>query len=139
MLCLHPWLVLPWCMWFLYPLLWSLLKCPGYTLIAACPWALASIGVVVLACVGTVHIVICLAVNLGNIGGDEVGGVMWGGGTLCQLEYRTASKEYESLKMIVNIKNTFLNKNMHPYLAPVDTVHDQCPPLSCGKHPIEHR
>ena len=45
---LMPRLLLPWFMWFLHPLMWSLFKCPGYTLIAAFPWALATIGVVVL-------------------------------------------------------------------------------------------
>ena len=93
-----PWFIVPRLMSFVPPwFVMVVLECPGNSLIAGTPWSLASIGVAVLACLATIHIVTQGVGGLAGVvgGGAEVGG----GGALCQ-DGRTANKEKTYLEKV---------------------------------------
>ena len=97
-----PWFIVPWLMRFVPPwFVMGVLECPGDSLIAGTPWSLASIGVAVLACLATIHIVTQGVGGLAQGGAGEVGGgaVVGGGGALCQ-DGRTANKEKTYLEKV---------------------------------------
>ena len=81
-----------------------MLECPGDSLIAGTPWSLASIGVTVLACLATIHIVTQGVGGLAQGGAGVVGGGAVVGGALCQ-DGRTANKEKTHLERENNQSN----------------------------------
>ena len=97
-----PWFIVPRLMRFVPPwFVMVVLECPGNSLIAGTPWSLASIGVAVLACLATIHIVTQGVGGLAEGGAGVVGGgaVVGGGGALCQ-DGRTANKEKTYLEKV---------------------------------------